>query len=222
MLERICDRSRTDPILSCAPLPSPACILPISHDIVSAPYPSLVARMPGDAEQKFAFARAFYLFLLCQPGQKLSMMGTEFGQWNGWNCLQSLDWHLLDTGFYRSHQRFFRQANELYLTTGVLWRRRCAQTLHTLQDAGTDHTVVQSLRDGRKEYLTAANFSTEQQNLSLKVEKTAYEVIFSTDEWEFGGQGRGSTGVVQVRVGVLELSVPPATTFVLRSTRKTL
>lgn len=222
MLERICDQSCTDPILSCAPAPTPMCTIPISHDIVSAPYPSLVARMPGDAEQKFACARAFYLFLLCQPGQKLTMMGTEFGQWNGWNCLQSLDWHLLETGFYRSHQRFFRQANELYLTTSPLWRRRCAESLRTLQDNGADQTVVQSLRDGRKEYLMAANFSAEQQNLAIPVEKSAYEVIFSTDEWEFGGQGRGSTGVVTVRDGILEISVPPATTFVLRSTKKKL
>jgi 1,4-alpha-glucan branching enzyme len=222
ILNRITDPQRTDPILSCAPPPSPLCTLPISHDIVSHPYPSLVARMRGDADQKFAGARAFYLFLLCQPGQKLTMMGTEFGQWNSWNCMQSLDWHLLDTGFYRNHQRFFRQANEFYLTTSALWKRRSAESMCTLRDEGQDQMVVQSLREGRREFLTVANFSQAEQHLSLEVEKSAYEVIFSTDEWEYGGQGRGSAGVVLVRGGLLELSVPPVTTFVLRSTKKKL
>jgi 1,4-alpha-glucan branching enzyme len=178
--------------------------------------------MRGDADQKFAGARAFYLFLLCQPGQKLTMMGTEFGQWNSWNCMQSLDWHLLDTGFYRNHQRFFRQANEFYLTTSALWKRRSAESMCTLRDEGQDQMVVQSLREGRREFLTVANFSQAEQHLSLEVEKSAYEVIFSTDEWEYGGQGRGSAGVVLVRGGLLELSVPPVTTLVLRSTKKKL
>ncbi len=220
MLRRIADPARSDPILSCAPPPTPLCTLPISHDIVSSPHPSLVSRMPGDPERKFAFARAFYLFLLSQPGRKLTMMGTEFGQWNSWNCLQSLDWHLLETNFYRDQQRFFRRANALYLTTSALWRARSGQRRAVLRDQGYDQTVVQSIREGRKEYLCVACFSQETQYLSLPVEKAAYEVLLSTDEWEFGGQGRGSVGVVITREGVLELSVPPATALLLRSTRR--
>lgn len=220
MLQRIADPEREDPILSCAPPPTPLCTLPISHDIVSAPHSSLVARMPGEPERKFAYARAFYLFLLAQPGQKLTMMGTEFGQWNSWNCLQSLDWHLLEMNFYRDQQRFFRRANALYLTTSALWRARSAQRREVIRDRGFDQTVVQSIREGNKEYLCVACFSSEAQHLALPVEKTAYEVLFSTDEWEFGGQGRGSTGVVIVREGVLELLVPPATSMLLRSTRR--
>lgn len=220
MLHRVCDPRRTDPILACAPPPDSRCTLPISHDIVSAPHASLVARMNGDAEQKFANARAFYLFLLTQPGHKLTMMGTEFGQWNSWNCLQSLDWHLLEIDFYQNQQRFFRAANELYLTTSALWRSRRPQRRQVLQDRGTDQTVVQSIREGHKEYLTVACFSRRAQHLRLRVEKSAYEVLLSTDEREFGGQGRGSVGVVPVREGVLELQVPPATAMVLRSTRR--
>ena len=217
MLERITDPARTDPILSCAAAPTPFCTLPISHHIVSAPHPSLVARMQGDMETKFSQARAFYLLLLTQPGHKLTMMGTEFGQWNSWNCLQSLDWHLLDTSFYRHHQQFFREANEFYLTTPVFWRVRSAATLRVLRDEGTDQCVVYTLGEEKEEHLVAACFSRREQQLSLPVDGGAYEVVFSTDLWEYGGQGRGAMGVILVRDGRLSLSMPPMTAFVLRS-----
>jgi hypothetical protein len=51
------------------------------------------------------------------------------------------------------------------------------------------------------------------------VERDAYEVIFSTDAWDWGGQGRGSMGVVLVRDKRLRLSLPPMTTLVLKSTK---
>ena len=40
------------------------------------------------------------LYEVITPGKKLIFMGTEFGQWNEWNCMAPLDWNLLD---YPSH-----------------------------------------------------------------------------------------------------------------------
>jgi len=96
-------------------------LLPLSHDEVVHMKGSLINKMPGDENQKFAHLRALFSYMTAHPGKKLLFMGGEFGQWREWNYEDSLDWHLLEKPLHQGLQRLVSDLNGLYKTERALY-----------------------------------------------------------------------------------------------------
>ena len=177
-------------------------VLPFSHDEVVHGKHSLLAKMPGDAWQKFANLRLLLTYQMTAPGKKLNFMGNEFGQGREWNVNSSLDWHLLSEQ-YEGHEwhRGIKQANldlnHLYKNTNALFGLDFdVGGFEWIDCHDTDQSIVSFIRRGTDNSfaIIVLNFTPvlrTQYRLGAP-QAGNYHEIFNSDAACYGGSNQGN------------------------------
>lgn len=96
-------------------------VLVLSHDEVVHLKCSMISKMPGYRDDKFANLKVGYTFMMGHPGKKLLFMGQEFGQWREWSEARELDWYLLDEPGHEPLRKFYADLLHLYKKYPCLW-----------------------------------------------------------------------------------------------------
>ena len=206
-------------------------VLPISHDEVVHGKKSLIDKMPGSYEEKFAGVRAFVGYMMAHPGKKLMFMGQEFGQFIEWNYEQGLDWMLLDYPKHQELQNYFKKINGFYKANAPLWQVDYSwEGFSWISSDDKDNSVIAFRRidEKGKELIAVCNFTNvERQDYRIGVPKKGnYKVVFNSDDIEFGGTGVGSCDKIKSEMlnmhgfeQSISLTLPPMSTIYLKKTR---
>ena len=160
-------------------------ILPISHDEVVHGKRSLVNKMPGDYDMKFAGLRNFLMNMYAHPGKKLLFMGCEFAQFIEWNYEQQLDWLLLDYPRHAETQEFVKALNAFYRLNAPLWQRDDSMDgfrWHVVDDRNQNVIVYERSDLKGNIVLAVINFSpVEYKGYRFGADKGTYTVKLASD-----------------------------------------
>lgn len=180
-------------------------ILVLSHDEVVHGKGSMINKMPGTIEHKFANLRVAYGFMMCHPGKKLLFMGQEFAQFNEWDEKKEIDWGLLKEERNASLNLYVKELNRLYKKYPALYA-------FDFEDKGfewiscldADHSIIAFIRKTDKSndtLLIICNFTpVVYEHFLIGVPfQGKYKEIFNSDYVRFGGQGNVNKRVKQSR-----------------------
>ena len=162
-------------------------ILVLSHDEVVHLKCSMIGKMPGEREDKFANLKLAYAYMTGHPGKKLLFMGQEFGQWNEWNEKKSLDWYLLNEPDHKDMQEFTSRCLKLYKDYPCLYKTDYnPEGFGWVNADDKDNSIYSFYRvspDGKKNLLFVFNFTpVERKNFKVGVPAKGKYKLLGSDE----------------------------------------
>ena len=207
-------------------------LLPISHDEVAHGKGSLIDKMPGQLEEKFAGVRAFIAYMYAHPGKKLVFMGTEIGQFEEWDASSALRWDLLSYEKHQKLQQFFKAINKFYLENKPLYELDTVwkgfDWIH--HDDYTNSVIAFKRTDSDgNEIVAVCNFQPIQRDEYFIGVPTygLYDEVFNSDDERFGGAGVTNGKDIKPKLMKihgcnqgLSLTLPPLGVIYLKCTQK--
>ena len=168
-------------------------VLPISHDEVVHGKASLIGKMPGEYEEKFAGVRAFMGYMMSHPGKKLNFMGSEIGQFKEWAYKEGIEYFLTQYPLHKKLQTAIKELNEIYKTTPSLYEIEDSwDGFEWLAADDRDRNFLAYQRKDRAGNIVVVmiNFSGEYYgHYRLGVPEGKYRVIYNSDSIRYGGSG---------------------------------
>ena len=174
-------------------------MLVLSHDEVVHGKGSMVNKMPGSYEQKFANLRAAYAYMMMHPGKKLLFMGQDFAQFSEWSEAKSLEWDLIEKyDSHRNMQEYYRALNQLYTSHPALYEADYSpEGFEWIDCMDAQRSIVTFLRrskESKEQLLVVCNFiPVTQTNYRVGVPfEGKFKEIFNSNAVKFGGSGEGN------------------------------
>lgn len=169
-------------------------MLVFSHDEVVHGKASLLGKMPGMREQKFANLRLTYAFMMAHPGKKLLFMGQDIAEFDEWNENRGVQWKLLDYPGHRGICKLMKELNDLYRNHKALYELddepEGFEWINNISANDCYLTFVRKGRDIEDTLLIVANFSGVEKEITTGVPLPGkYKEILNTDSKDYDGSG---------------------------------
>ena len=169
-------------------------ILPVSHDEVVHGKKSLLDKMFGGYDDKFACMRAFLMYMMTLPGKKLMFMGCEYAPFREWDYENQLEWFMLDYPRHSQMKDYVRSLNHFYLEHSPLWEIDDGwDGFEWIDPDRCEDNTLSYIRKsaGGEELIVLLNFAPcRREGYKLRVKsKGSYVTLVNSDEAKYGGGG---------------------------------
>lgn len=171
-------------------------ILPLSHDEVVHGKGSMLNKMFGEYDEKFAAYRTLLGYYMTMPGKKMLFMGGEFGQMLEWRYDDQLEWNVLEIDKHKRLNQYVKDLNHFYMENKALWELDTSwDGFRWVNEADSENSVLSYIRRGRHaadNVVVVANFTpVERPIYKIGVPLAGeYEVVFHSSAVKYGGNKR--------------------------------
>lgn len=168
-------------------------ILVLSHDEVVHLKCSMINKMPGYPDDKFANLKAGYAFMMGHPGKKLLFMGQEFAQYQEWSEARELDWYLLGEEKHQQMQGWVKELLHIYKKHPCLYSLdRSYDGFQWINADDADRSIFSFVRydeKKKKSLLFVMNFTpVAREDYRVGVpRRKQYKLILNSHDEKFGG-----------------------------------
>ena len=138
-------------------------VLVLSHDEVVHMKGSMINKMPGEYDDKFANLKAGYSFMMGHPGKKLLFMGQDFAQFREWSEARELDWYLLAEEKHIQMKEYVKELLHLYQGSPALYETddnwEGFEWINADDSSRSIFSFVRHSKDGKNNLLFVVNFT---------------------------------------------------------------
>ena len=205
-------------------------ILSLSHDEVVGGKGTILEKLPGTEEEKFAQLRAYYVYMLMHPGKKLQFMGNEVGEATEWNEGREVEFSLLKKPLNKGLYAMLTALNALYLKEPAFsvseYEPGQFEWLFCEQDGRALYVMKRESKKGS--FAAVLNFSANTEEIKFNIEKQkeeeqdkpeekkkkkkkeeSWKLILDSGDKKFGGSGAKGPETIKSEDGVMSLKAQP-------------
>ncbi len=170
-------------------------MLIFSHDEVVHGKSTMIGKMPGNIEDKFANLRLTYAYMMTHPGKKLLFMGQDIGEFKEFDETRQTEWALLGYDSHKGVHKLVADLNKLYRDKAALYELDSdPDGFEWINCISPEKCMLSYIRKGKKQeefLVVVVNFANVEQVFNVGVSKEGkYKEILNTDAKIYGGQGR--------------------------------
>lgn len=164
-----------------------------SHDEVVHGKSTMIGKMPGVKEDKFANLRLTYGYMMTHPGKKLLFMGQDIAEFKEFDETRQTEWGLLQHEEHKGVNQLLKDLNRLYKEKPALYAKdTSADGFEWVNCISPERCMLAFLRKTDKAedtLLVVANFAGIEQNFTVGVPyEGKYKELLNTDNMIYGGR----------------------------------
>ena len=185
-------------------------VLVLYHDEVVHMKGSMINKMPGEYDDKFANLKAGYSFMMGHPGKKLLFMGQDFAQFREWSEARELDWYLLAEEKHVQMKEYVKELLHLYQGSPALYETddnwEGFEWVNADDSERSIFSFIRHSKDGKNNLLFVVNFTpVERPEYRVGVPQSgSYKLVLNSDEARFGGSGEKRASSYRSKKGVCD------------------